>query len=132
MTHQDDEFDMLLRHHRTLTPEQHDLLVRRAVERAKAYRAEAIRSLFRRLFGWIRRRAAVARLQALDDRTLKDIGINRCEIEAIVRDPERPPREPLPGLASVTALNPARPPASRGTRADASNGAPHGRVGRAA
>ena len=81
-------------------------------------------------------RAAVARLQELDDRTLKDIGINRCEIEAIVRESERPPRERLPTPASVTTLNPMRPPASRGTNVDASrdapHDAPHGRVGRAA
>jgi uncharacterized protein YjiS (DUF1127 family) len=90
MTHKDDELDMLLRYHRILTPEQHALLTRRVIERARAYRAEAIRDLFRRLFGWIGRRAAVARLQALDDRMLKDIGLYRGDIEAAVRGPEQP------------------------------------------
>ena len=55
------------------------------IGRARAYRAQAIRDLFSRLFGWIRRRAAVARLQPLDDRMLKDIGIYRGEIETAVR-----------------------------------------------
>jgi uncharacterized protein YjiS (DUF1127 family) len=90
MNDNDDELDRLLRHHRTLTPEQHALLTRRVVERAHAYRAEAIRALFRSFFGWFKRRAAAARLHALDDRTLKDIGLNRGEIETAVRGPERP------------------------------------------
>jgi uncharacterized protein YjiS (DUF1127 family) len=30
-------------------------------------------------------RRAIAELEALDDRMLKDIGIRRCEIESIVR-----------------------------------------------
>jgi uncharacterized protein YjiS (DUF1127 family) len=91
MSHKDDELDRLLRDYRTLTPEQHAVLMRRAIERARAYRAQAIRALFRRLFGWIRRRAAVARLQALDDRMLKDIGLDRSEIEQAVRRPEAMP-----------------------------------------
>jgi uncharacterized protein YjiS (DUF1127 family) len=32
------------------------------------------------------RRATMTILQSLDDRTLKDIGIRRCEIESVVRD----------------------------------------------
>ena len=48
------------------------------------------RDLFRRLFGWIRRRAAAARLHALDDRMLKDIGLYRGDIETAVRGSEQP------------------------------------------
>lgn len=42
-------------------------------------------SLWRALQCWQRDRRAVAALQALDARTLKDIGIERSEIESVVR-----------------------------------------------
>jgi uncharacterized protein YjiS (DUF1127 family) len=93
MTDKNDELDKLLRDHRMLSAEQRAEMIRRVIERARAYRTEAIKGLFRRFADWIRRRAAVARLQALDDRTLKDIGLYRSDIETAVRGPEQPPEQ---------------------------------------
>ena len=90
MSDKDRELDMQLRCYRMLTPMQRADVNRRVIERARAYRAEAIKGLFRRLLGWIGRRAAVARLQALDDRTLKDIGLCRGDIETAVSGPDQP------------------------------------------
>jgi uncharacterized protein YjiS (DUF1127 family) len=90
MSHDDKELDMLLRGYQKLTAEQRADVNRRLIERARAYRAAAIQALLHRLFGWVRRRAAVAQLQALDDRMLKDIGLNRGDIEHAVRGPEWP------------------------------------------
>jgi uncharacterized protein YjiS (DUF1127 family) len=42
-----------------------------------------------RFLRWRRRRASRIVLSALDDRTLRDIGVNRGEIEAAVRSVER-------------------------------------------
>ena len=88
MSHNEKELDLMLRGYRMLTPVQRAELNRRVIERARAYRSAAIKDLFRRLFDWFRRRAAVARLQALDDRTLKDMGLNRGDIEQAVRGRE--------------------------------------------
>ena len=41
-------------------------------------------SLAARIRRWSRRRAAIRELSALNDRLLRDIGIDRCEIEAFV------------------------------------------------
>ena len=42
------------------------------------------RAIRRHIQAWLMRRA-IASLRSLDDRTLADIGIYRCEIEAVVR-----------------------------------------------
>ncbi|MBX9772897.1 MAG: DUF1127 domain-containing protein [Xanthobacteraceae bacterium] len=73
-----------------LAPEQRADVNRRVIERARAYRTAALKALFHWLFGWVRRRAAVAQLRALDDRMLKDIGLNRGDIETAVRGSGNP------------------------------------------
>ncbi|MFQ5955595.1 MAG: DUF1127 domain-containing protein [Kiloniellales bacterium] len=65
---------------------------------------------------WRARRAAIDELSRLDDRLLRDIGINRGEIRVVVdRMLSRPPapgRRPAPDLRVVTA-DVARPAAAR-------------------
>jgi uncharacterized protein YjiS (DUF1127 family) len=89
-----------------LTPEQWERARQRIVRRAEAARAQALRDLAGAVLRPLRtaawavaatagkwwhayalrreRNAAVWELRALDDRTLKDIGINRSEIEWVV------------------------------------------------
>ena len=89
MTDKDDELDGLLRAYRALSLAQRERLVQRIIERAKAERAQALRALFRRLRNWIVRRRAIGRLQRLDDRMLKDIGLHRSEIAGAVDERRR-------------------------------------------
>jgi uncharacterized protein YjiS (DUF1127 family) len=89
-----------------LTPQEWERVRQRIVRRAEAARAQALRDLagvvlrplrtaaravaatagkWWRAYALRRERNAAAReLRALDDRTLKDIGINRCEIDWVV------------------------------------------------
>ena len=90
MGHKDKELDMQLRCYRMLTPMQRAEVKRRVIARAHACRAEAIKGMFRQMLGWIARRAAMAQLHALDDRMLKDIGINRGDIENAARGVDLP------------------------------------------
>jgi uncharacterized protein YjiS (DUF1127 family) len=121
---------------RRLTPEQWDVLKRRATHDAQAVRAQALRELFgvvpralraartlghalaaaagrwwTRYIRWRERRAAVRELAALDDRTLKDLGIHRSEIEAVISG-----REARPRLGQIKTLRQCQPGAGSDPR----------------
>jgi uncharacterized protein YjiS (DUF1127 family) len=60
----------------------------RPVRRAAA----AVAAAWRVLEAWYERRQAIRELSALDDRSLRDIGLNRSQIEAAVSGSARPSR----------------------------------------
>ena len=96
---------------RKRTPEQWNELKQQILHRARAARAQALRDVAggilaaglqlvagaRRVLGNLRkayavrreRNAAIRALWALDDRSLRDIGLGRSEIWSAVYDPER-------------------------------------------
>src|SRR6266566_1599160 len=114
-----------------LPPEQWDRLRRQAMHRAhlargRALRAAAASALIRAVAAatiaaarkwwrayalWRERKAAVRELHALDDRTLRDIGVNRSEIEWVVYGRD------------ATRLRDASIAANRSRRHDARTGA---------
>jgi uncharacterized protein YjiS (DUF1127 family) len=110
-----DEFHFLRFEHLPLTPEQLDHLKRSAIRSAKQARTQAVRSLFvgiatalqaaaiggremvrnrwHAYTGWRERRESIRELRALDDRSLKDIGLHRSEIESVICDSKHPTEE---------------------------------------
>jgi len=110
---------------RRLPPERWEIVKAQASERAYALRAQMLRdvgrwiarrsgAILKRFLLWQRRRRAVRELQRLDNRTLRDMGIARSEIEYLVAggDPDRrAPRKAASGASS----NP--PDAASGRRA---------------
>ena len=108
---------------RQLTPEQWAELLHCVAREAHAARAQSLRTSLRALFGflrrpgvparlvaatarewwtaygtWLERRRAVRALGALDDRSLKDMGMHRSEIESAVlgQSSAPPPRSAAP------------------------------------
>jgi uncharacterized protein YjiS (DUF1127 family) len=129
------DIDRYLREFHTLTPAQRNAAVRVVMREAKQVRAQAFRDLFRGFGRWSwsamvwgsggvrrlgaaawrryserrRRRLAAARLYAMDDRMLKDIGLRRGEIDFVVsgaQDPTRIPRSPNVARDPLAAFRP--------------------------
>ncbi len=55
-----------------------------AAAQSSRFAAQAIQTLVAKMATFAERRRALAHLRRLDDRMLKDIGINRCEIMSVV------------------------------------------------
>ncbi len=114
---------------RQLTPEQWAELLHCVAREAHAARAQSLRTSLRALFGffrrpgvparlvaaaargwwtaygtWRERRRAVRALGALDDRSLKDMGLHRSEIESAVSGQGSAPPPSSAAPVSVQAL----------------------------
>ena len=64
----------------------------RAIGRSAFFAADAVHRGWLAFVAWQTARRDIATLGALDDGTLKDIGLRRSEIESIVRKPQDPTR----------------------------------------
>ena len=99
---EDAKFDLSAIDFRALTPEQWSTLRNRLIEQARDRRNAELRAAIGKVFagperllrmvvrGFLiarRRKAAVAALSALDDRSLRDIGLRRGEILSAVYQP---------------------------------------------
>src|SRR5215470_119061 len=106
-----DEIDLAALYRRKLTAERWCALRQEVLRRAQAARTQALRDVaegirsaaaelaaaaWSLVRNWRKahavrreRKAAIRALAALDDRTLRDIGLGRSEIESAVYDPER-------------------------------------------
>ena len=109
--------------------------IERVMQRARAERARAmargLRALpaiiaggGRKLRHWMRRRASYRALQALDDRTLRDVGLYRNDLWRIADGEERhmpaiapSGRDEEGGAANAANDNPLLPQRSTGTQA---------------
>jgi uncharacterized protein YjiS (DUF1127 family) len=94
----------------------------RAITRALGHRAAAVASAGWSAYAdWRERRAAVKELAALDDRTLRDLGLTRSEIEYVVnRDAARSSKRQAParpGAAGAGTATNRRPAPSIARRA---------------
>ena len=114
--------------YRDLTPDEWQRERQQILTRAQAARAGAMRELgsallhpwqavlavVRAYARWRERREAVRELHALDDRSLRDIGVSRSEIEWLVSS-----QQPARVRAAVKAVRPRQhwPAPDRGTPA---------------
>ena len=112
--------------YRKLTPEQWAELKQCIMREAHSARAQSLRALYRPVLGslrsagvawrylsstagkwwaaydaWLERKRAVRALGALDDRSLKDMGLHRSEIESVVFG-RRPPALMPPSAPQAT------------------------------
>src|SRR5262245_19173303 len=131
---QNDELYFQRFEHRPLTLEQWNLVKQHAIGRAQRERTQVLRRTFGAIAaaaqavarvtrqaarGWLtayahwrERRAAVRELAGLDDRTLKDLGLHRSEIESVIYGREA--RRVSEGRIAATFLHkPYTPPPTR-------------------